>query len=179
MKSSDLFTVRQPMPGGALTSRTGRKTHGRVDDNPPCGLRRLPEEAGRDTASAAMPCGHTAADASVARVHAATWWQHWIYRLVTGRWNSARDNLMALLENLPYLADWIEPPAENASLFSAAARPGLSRHCRNQATLERPPAGGWKPGTGRLRDHLNNVWKQTGPQPRRLHTAGTDRLAYL
>ena len=55
----------------------------------------------------------------------ATCWQHWF----TG-WSLedefSRDNLMALLENAPYLADWIDRTSENALAFFGSSSTGLS-----------------------------------------------------
>ena len=68
--------------------------------------------------------------------------------LVTG-WSPedefSRDNLMALLENAPYLADWIDRTSENVAFFGSSST-GLVEHCRAEAALERPPAGGWETG---------------------------------
>ena len=69
--------------------------------------------------------------------------------LVTG-WSLedefSRDNLMALLENAPYLADWIDRTSENASLFWQQLD-RLVEHCRARSS-PRAPTGrpGWETG---------------------------------
>lgn len=60
--------------------------------------------------------------------------------------------------------------------FFRQRRARLIDHCRAEAELEKPP----KDGTGRIRDHLMSVWRQTGRKPKALQTPECpEELAYL
>ena len=93
----------------------------------------------------------------LARVHAPRPVGNTGYRLVTEAFNSAATlNLMALLENALYLADWTTAPAKR--LFFRQQLDRLVEHCRAEAALERPPAGSdGETGDGRSATTLNSV----------------------
>ena len=141
-----------------------------MDDNPPWDCDDFRKKRAEILASAAMlPADTPAAERQRLResMH-----RDLLATLVFG-WSLedefSRDNLMALLENAPYLADWIDRTSENASLF----RQQLDRlvgHCRTEATLERPPAG----PDGETGDRTSprppeQRLKQTGRKPRLTH----------
>lgn len=128
MKSSDLFTrpaanagrrVDIPGPDGKPTGEWMTIRHVDCDD--------FRKKRAEILASAAMlPADTPAAERQRLResMH-----RDLLATLVTG-WSLedefSRDNLMALLENAPYLADWIDRTSENASLFFGSSSTGSS-----------------------------------------------------
>jgi len=128
MKSSDLFTrpaanagrrVDIPGPDGKPTGEWMTIRHVDCDD--------FRKKRAEILASAAMlPADTPAAERQRLResMH-----RELLATLVTG-WSLedefSRDNLMDLLENAPYLADWIDRTSENASLFFGSSSTGLS-----------------------------------------------------
>lgn len=128
MKSSDLFTrpaanagrrVDIPGPDGKPTGEWMTIRHVDCDD--------FRKKRAEILASAAMlPADTPAAERQRLResMH-----RELLATLVTG-WSLedefSSDNLMSLLENAPYLADWIDRTSENASLFFGSSSTGSS-----------------------------------------------------